>query len=349
MSKHSILSRRLANVLGLGALFAALATVATAQVAVTGITYKPVVDSPDTTITNYAPGVDFTFSNSVSVIDTVSTSVGDYSFGPAKAATKVYLRRPDSLANYATTVALQANGANSTFSSTLSSVNTLLQSNNAYAGLINPFYNGTGSNVERIDVYFGGSYVVQAGDAMVFFDLTLQAGDTFRIAAFTDWAASAPTAYANTGLLVQSTNFGPTLQTPDGLTNQNYYGATYNTSDNLSGSAYSVGSIGARSLTGVLIRFSDLGLNPGDIIKGISLMAGDVNPATASDLVNYTNTSVYSSTTSSAWGSVDFANFNTVIASPVPEPSTYGMLLTAGSLGFFAWRRRRSFRTASKA
>lgn len=348
MSKHSILSRRLANVLGLGALFAALATVATAQVAVTGITYKPVVDSPDTTITNFTPGTDFTFSNSVSMIDTVSTSAGDYSFGPAKAATKVYLRRPDSLANYATTVALQANGANSTFSSTLTSVNTLLQSNNAYAGLINPFYNGTGSNVERIDVYFGGSYVVQAGDAMVFFDLNLQAGDTFRIAAFTGWADSAPTAYANTGLLVQSTNFGPTLQTPDGLTNQAYYGATYNTSDALT-TAYSVGSIGNRSLTGVLVRFSDLGLNPGDIIKGISLMAGDVNPATAGDLVNYTNTSVYSSSTSSAWGSVDFANFNTVIASPVPEPSTYGMLLTAGSLGFFAWRRRRSARVAAKA
>ena len=349
MSKKSTSSRRLANLLGLGALFAALTTAATAQVAITGVTYKTIVDSPDTTITNYAPGTNFTFSNSVTSVATVSTASGDYAFGPSTAATQVYLRRPDSLANYGTTVALQANGTNSTFSSTLTSSSSLLQSNNPYTALINPFFNGSGSNVERIDVYFGGTYVVQAGDAMVFFDLNLSAGDTFRIAAFTSWSASAPTAYASTGLLVTSTNFGTTLQTPDGLTGANYYAATYNTSDNLVGNAYSVDSLGARTLTGVLVRFSDLGLQPGDLIKGISLMAGDVTPTTASDLVDYTNTGVYLSTTDAAWGGVDFAGFNTVIASPVPEPSTYGMLLTAGSLGFLALRRRRLARAAAKA
>jgi len=77
-------------------------------------------------------------------------------------------------------------------------------------------------------------------------------------------------------------------------------------------------------------------------------MAGDVATTSGSDLVNWTNSSVYLTNTDAAsWGNVDFAGFGGTIARAVPEPTTYGAVLLGCGLAFFAYRRQRAGRDAA--
>jgi hypothetical protein len=337
-----------------------------AQVAVTAVDYGTTVDTTNRTAGNV------TYLNQYTPVEYISTSLGTYNFnGPLASA--VSFRRNTSAGNpNNATVFYQYSSTGSGTATVLGKGDTsptlseVMLSNDLTQGLRNPFANGSSSslntNIERMDFFFSGGYTVQAGDAMVFFDLENVGnyGDGFRVAAFTsvgtvNGASNAPTAYANTGLLVQPDTFGAPVGTPNG-TNAKYIRSTTANGDNLA-SGQSIATLDTNSgtpnssdlyLVGTLIRFTDLGLNVGDTIYGYSLMAGDVTASSSTDLVNWNNSSVYRTNTDpTTWGNMDFMGFGAQISRPVPEPSTYGALLLGAGLAFFGLRRWRAARRAT--
>jgi hypothetical protein len=332
-----------------------------AQVAVTNITYGTQVNNANQT----QGGI--TYLNQDSSVNTVSTaSAGDYRFdGPL--ASNVYFRRnTDSNGNGTsngtgdnpnnTTLIYQVNGSSQSYGDYLPTPEQIFLDGNLYTGIRNPFANGSGtatnSNIERIDFYFSGGYTVQANDALVFFDVenTGNFGDGFRIAAFTatgtvNGVGNAPTTYANTGLLVPADSFGGPINNPNGGATGTYNRSTFTNGDNLSGTASGTASAGTLQLVGILIRFSDLGISAGTTIYGYSLMAGDVTPTTAANLVNWNSTTYYPTNTDPAgYGNMDFMGFGAQIARPVPEPSTYGAIFLGLGATFLGWRRLRRSR-----
>jgi hypothetical protein len=337
-----------------------------AQTAVTGITYGSLVDNLNTT----TGGI--TYLNRDREVSTVSTStLGDYQFnGPL--ATNVYFRRNTNSSNSGghnqsndnpnnSTLIYQVDGSNRAYGDYNANLEQMFLDGNLHTGLRNPFGNGAGtgtnSNIERIDFYFSGGYTVQAGDALAFFDVENigNFGDGFRIAAYTsvgniDGFGNAPTAYANSGLMVPADSFGGPIANPLGGSSANYRRATFTNGDNLSGSASNIASAGELQLVGILISFADLGITAGTTIYGYSLMAGDTAPVTAADLVNWNNATYYPTDTDpTGYGNMDFMGFGAQIARPVPEPSTYGAILLAISATFLRLRpyflRRRSAQT----
>lgn len=294
-----------------------------------------------------------TYLNQSTPVEYVSTATGTYSINGAL-ANSVTIRRnvSDGNANSANVYYAYTSGSNG--SATVSGVgdsnptmSEVMLSGDLSQGLRNPFANGsssTDSNIERIDFFFAGGYTVKEDDAIVLFDLENfgDHGDGFRIAAFTsvgtvNGSSNAPTAYANSGLLVNSNSMGDAISTPDG-SNSRYLLSTTTNGDSLSSNQslttldYNSGTAGSNDLylVGILIRFTDLGLSVGQTIYGYSLMAGDVTATTSSDLVNWNNSNVYlTNTDSSTWGNVDFAGFGAQIARPVPEAQFYGFSVVA--------------------
>jgi hypothetical protein len=339
---------------------------ASGQVAVTDISYGTLIDNANQT----TGGV--TYLNRYRPVNTVTTSLGDYRFdGPL--ASNVYVRRnTDSNGNGTpnqtggsgdnpnnTTLIYQTNSSNRNYGTYNSTLESVFLSSNLYVGVRNPFANGPGtstnSNIERIDFYFSGGYTVQADDSLVFFDVENPGnlGDGFRIAAFTavgtvNGFANAPTTYANTGLLIAPDSFGGPIDNPQDAASGTYYRSTYTNGDNLSGTASDTTSAGTLNLVGILIRFSDLGITPGTTIYGYSLLGGDVAPATAASLVNWSNPTYYPTNTDRAgYGNMDFLGFGAQISRPVPEPSTYGALLVGASLLLSGIRRCRQRRAGT--
>jgi len=346
-----------------------LGLTASAQTAITGVTYGTLSDLANTS----SGGV--TYLNRFRPVNTVTTATDTYKFDGALADNVFFRRNTDSNNNTIpnqtggggdnpnnTTLIYQVDGSNRDYGTYEPSAEEVFLAGNLYTGVRNPFGNGAGtatnSNVERIDFYFDGGYTVQESDALVFFDVenTGNFGDGFRIAAFTavgtvNSVANAPTTYANTGLLVDPDSFGGPINNPQGGSTGTYYRSTFTNGDNLSGTASGTASAGTLQLVGILISFADLGISAGTTIYGYSLMAGDVTPANATDLVNWNNTTYYPTNTDPAgYGNMDFMGFGAQISRPVPEPSTYGAILLGGCVAFFAvrrWRVNRSARTAA--
>jgi len=320
-----------------------------AQFAVTNVDYGTTTDSTDRTAGN------LTFLNQVTKVEYVSSSLGTYAINGTSATSVAFRRNTgagnpntanvyyqySSLGSYGSTATVTGKGDTSP---TLSEV---MLSNDLSQGIRNPFANGSGnenSNIERIDFYFSGGYTVKEGDAIVLFDLENPGdhGDGFRVAAYTsvgtvNGVANAPTAYANSGLLIAPGTMGDPVDTPTG-TNSRYVLSTTTSGDSLA-SNQSITALDTNSgtpgaydlyLVGILIRFTDLGLSVGQTIYGYSLMAGDVSTSSGSDLVNWNNSTVYSTNTDpNAWGNADFAGFGGTIARAVPEPPFYGFALLA--------------------
>lgn len=340
--------------------------------AVTGVTYGTETNGTNVTVNNIV------YDNRSQQVSKVSTANDVYNFdGPA--ASNVFFRRGATGSNGATAwyqgTDFSSSGGYTVYGQGDSSptLSELMLTSNLSQGLRNPFANtvssssvGATSNIERIDFYFAGGYTVQDGAALVFFDLENfgNHGDGFRIAAFDGWNTSTNTvtSYVSTGLLVSPGSYGDALDVPGTQDNIGYIRSTTNNGDNIGGSQTVAtidtdvsGSLGSSDLAivGILVSFTDLGLHVGDVIYGYSLMAGDVVASSASDLIDYTNTSVYLNTTNAGsnpaadYGNVDFAAFGAKISRPVPEPSTYGLvfmgLSTAGYL-----LRRRSVRQSSR-
>jgi hypothetical protein len=321
-----------------------------------------------------------TYNNNTAAVNVVETTLGSYVFSNAPGAS-VAFRRGTSGGNNAT-VFYQYSGTYSNTADTVYSkgdstptLNEVMLSNDLTQGLRNPFANrnggaadGTTSNIERIDFTLPNFTVTNVNDGFIFFDLENfgNNGDGFRIAAFTATGsvtvngtayANAPTVYANTGFLVPPDSFGNNVGTPTG-TDATYLRSSTTYGDNLfnSGGATSqtLASIDTSAdgtitsadliLVGVLVRFSDLGLNVGDVIQGYSLIASDTVVSTASDLVNWGNSSVYLTNTdaTASAGNMDFMGFGAQVARNVPEPSTYGLIFAGGATLLAGWRRRRA-------
>ncbi|HEY9249637.1 MAG TPA: PEP-CTERM sorting domain-containing protein [Rariglobus sp.] len=363
---HHSLASLTGIALFLGALVGVSSALATPS-AVTGVTYGTESNGTNVDVNNII------YDNRSQTVSTISTATENYVFdGPA--ASNVYFRRGSTGSNGATawyqgTDFDSGSGGYTVYGQGDSSptLSELMLTSNLSEGLRNPFANtvssssiGPTSNIERIDFYFGsGGYTVKDGAALVFFDLENfgNHGDGFRIAAFNGWNTSTNvvTSYVNTGLLVAPGSYGDGLDVPGSQNNIGYIRSTTTNGDNLSGTQSVTtidsdvsGSLGSSDLTivGILISFADLGLNVGDVIYGYSLMAGDVVASNASQLIDYTNTSVYLNTTNAGsnpdadYGNVDFAAFGAKISRPVPEPATYGAVFLAGITTLFAWRRR---------
>jgi hypothetical protein len=348
-----------------GTALLAAACAASGQVTVTGITYNAVVNTTNRTAGN------ITYLNEFRSVSQVSTgSLGDYQFtGPQ--ASNVFFRRNTGVGNPNNATAFYEY---SSFTSPTATVfgkgdtsptfEEVMRSGDLTQGLRNPFANTGGttslnSNIERIDFYFSGGYTVQAGDAVVFFDLENQGnfGDGFRIAAYSavgtvNGFANAPTTYTSTGLLVAADSFGSPVNTPSGA-NARYIRSTTTNGDNLtSGQTIATvdtnaGALGASDLylVGILIPFADLGLTVGQTIFGYSLFAGDVAFTTTAQMNNWNNATYYPTNTDSAtWGNMDFMGFGAQVSRPVPEPSVYGAALLALGASLLGWRRRRAVR-----
>lgn len=359
--KATQLARRLA----IAAAALVFSLVLKAQFAVTAVDYGTTVDTTNRTAGN------ITYLNQYTPVEYVSSTAGTYSFN-GQLADSVTFRRNTSSGNPNNSTVFYQYSSTSKGKATVygdgdtsPTLSEVMLSNDLTQGLRNPFANGSGStnsNIERIDFTFSGGYTVQEGDAMVFFDLENVGnfGDGFRIAAYTslgtvNGVANSPTAYANTGLLIQPDTFGNPVDTPTG-TNATYLRSTTTNGDNLS-SNQSITVLDSNSgtansndlyLVGILIRFTDLGLSVGQTIYGYSLMAGDVTASSSSDLVNWNNSSVYlTNTDATTWGNMDFMGFGAQISRPVPEPSTYGAMFFAAGLVFFGIRRWRASRSVA--
>lgn len=334
------------------------------QSAVTVITYGSLSNGSNRT------AGDVKFLQEYHPVETVSTNGMDYHFnGPMADSvsfryTNVYSYRNDHNASAYYQYSSSRYGTYSVYATgdTSPTMEEVMLSNDLTQGIRNPFANGTNStdsNVERIDFNFNGGYTVQAGDALVFFDLENynNYGDGFRVAAFTgvDNNGNADQ-YASTGLLIQPGTLGGPVDNPVG-NNAKYIRVT--TSDqgtSLGGYNQDISVLDSHSsggydssdlwIVGIVVKLEDLGLQAGQTIYGYSLMAGDVAAGNdASKLVDWTNTNVYKSNTDpDSWGNADFMGFGAQMARPVPEPATYGAILTLGGLalfGFSRWRRRR--------
>lgn len=340
---------------------AAVAHTAHAQLTVTGINYGTGTNGNQT----YEDGL--WYSNRYVPVTSVNTSGGLYLFnGPV--ANSIQFRwsstsaqDPTLFYQYGREAVPNWWGGTSNQDVALgkpaNSLQDVFLSGNLYTGIRNPFANVDSSNsslatgIERIDFYMN-SYTVQAGDALTFFDLenTNNFGDGFRIAVFTQTSAtdSTPTVYTGPGLLVQPDSFGPAVNSPTGGTDGDFWRATYDNGTNLNNEPDLANLGDGLNLVGIVIRFSDLGIAPGTVIQGFSLMAGDVAVTDANSLVNWNNTSVYrNNTNADSWGNMDFMGFGAQVARPIPEPETYGLLAAGAGLGFLAWRRRRAVTRAA--
>lgn len=373
----SVASRKLNRAVLAFLVGAGLSVCARAQVTITGVTYGSLQNGTDRTNSSIVS------LNEYRPVVSVSTSTaGNYSFSGDLASSVVFRRDLNSSAPNNSTVFYQysnySNGTATVYSKADNSptLPEVMLSNDLTQGLRNPFANVSSngsstsleSNIERIDFYYSGGHVVQAGEALAFFDLENVGnyGDGFRIAVFTSTGtvnvdgtnySNAPTAYANSGLLIQPDSFGNPVDTPTG-TNARYIRSTTTSGDNLDVSQ-SIATLDTNAgspnssdlyLVGILISFADLGIANGTTIQGFSLMAGDVTPTNASSLVNWGNSSVYrTDTNASSWGNMDFMGFGAQIARPVPEPSTYGAIFVGLAAAICFWKRRKKTLSARAA
>lgn len=345
-----------------------LTAAASAQVVVTGVTYGATTNGTNRAVDNLTYNND---SNAVSIIDTAN---GNYVFSSAPGAAVDFRR--NTAANNNATVFYQYTGTFNATNTSLHSkgdltptLNEVMLSNDLTQGLWNPFANvdsgnaALSSNIERIDFSLPNFTVTNVQDGFVFFDLENNSnfGDGFRIAAYTATGTvngvTAPTTYANTGLLIAADSFGNAVATPTGtdatyLRSTTTFGNNLYNSSNINQTNQTMATVDTSStggitgsdlvLVGILIRFSDLGLNAGDVIQGYSLIASDTVVSTASDLVDWQNSAVYLTNTnaSSSAGNMDFMGFGSQISRYVPEPSTYGLMFTGAACALAAWRRR---------
>ena len=165
------------------------------------------------------------------------------------------------------------------------------------------------------------------------------AHDAFTLAIVTGVDANGvPTAYG--GFIKVAAGWGGTTNP---VASQNYNLFRYSNGDNLTAST-SHTETNTQGIGGVVIKVSDVNLPAGSQVYGYSLMGNDVNPTTASDLLNVANTNVYPANTSdSTGGGIDLAAVNGLEIREVPEPGGLGVA------GHWRFRRRRLWRAPEAA
>ncbi len=324
---------------------AVLSTAAgTAQTAINSVTYA-ITDSADQTIGGIR------YRNTQASLDSITTSSTTYIFDGAS-ANAVFVRRntdsngngtPNQTADNDNTSAGYyqrapssgpAGGTTNVYGTYYNDYQNYLLNYNMFQGTYDTFVNGTTaptngvvSNIERIDYTWTGGYTVVGNEALSFFNIDpLNERDDIRISVFTAVDAQfTPTAYANSGLVITAGNYGANLSLPADGTTDSYVGTRYvNAGNNMSGTP-SVSIDTNQGIAGTLISLADLGISAGTVIYGFSLMGTDVNAASASNLVNWNNTSIFPTNTGHDNGTHDFI-MPGIFVRPVPEPSTYGAM-----------------------
>ncbi len=274
--------------------------------------------------------------------ETITTAVGVYDAGTAAAgADSVFVRRNTATPTSTTNVAGQAigffsgTGGSTTVRGTYNAtMEDLFQDGNILNSTMDTFANttsgvgNTGHNIERIDFVWSGGYTVIGDEVIIVFNLDRVGGqDDFRVAAFTavdNSADKVPTAYANTGVLVTGTNYPDKLPLNTAIPGTQNGGITSPTSafrttgvDDFSGTPLNTGTDpSVQGIGGVAISLASLGLSPGQVIYGYSLIAGDTTANTAADLLDFTDNSIYPTSTPDAdqSGTADFSTFGGKIA-----------------------------------
>lgn len=267
-------------------------------------------------------------------------------------AGSAYVRRNTSVGNSNNSSVWYDQGATSTqFSGThASTYSSLLLGNNLLRGSDNTFANGTvgnQGNIERLDFLFSSSgFAATTSTSFAVFDRgEIGVHDYVKIAVITGWnnTTNLPTSYGGNLVSIDSADYGTT----NIATSFTYSLFRYNNGDNLS-TWTSNSETGTQGIGGTIISMADLGIAPGTIIYGYSLMAYDVTDSgNVSNLVNWNNTTYYPSNTTDVTGTggIDLSAVNGVLYNRrVPEPSTYGAILLGASMTFFAWRRSRAQR-----
>ncbi|MDQ5981016.1 MAG: hypothetical protein QG602_3994, partial [Verrucomicrobiota bacterium] len=265
-------------------------------------------------------------------------------------AGSAYVRRNTTAGNANNSSAWYDQGTSSDFEAPYAtSYGSLLLGNNLLRGSDNTFANGTGvseGNIERLDFLFSASGITAstATSFAVFDRGSITQHDNVKIAVITGWDSvnNRPSSYGGTLFEVTPTHYGSTNLTSDFT----YSLFRYDSGDNL-GSPYwdDNSETGTQGIGGVAVSMADLGIVAGTTIYGYSLMAADVtNGGNMANLVDWTNTTYYSTGTSGSTGAggIDLSAVNGVLFNrKVPEPSTYGAILLSATAAFLGWRRRR--------
>ena len=287
-------------------------------------------DSADVTVGG------ITYRNNFATPLTVTTTVGTYNAGTAGAgADDVFIRRNTAISDGVANVAGQgvmfasASGGSATVLGTYTaSLEEQLLEGNVLNATFDTFANttsgtGIGHNIERIDFVWTNGYTVIGDEVLIVFNYDpINAQDDFRIAVFTGIDGSTnklPTAYANSGVLVTGTNYPDKLPLPSGNTTTPTTGFRTTPADDLSGTALNRVDTGTNGIGGVAISLATLGISAGQTIFGYSLLSGDTNAASAANLLDFTNSTLYPTSTPNAdqSGTTDFSTFGGRIATLV--------------------------------
>jgi hypothetical protein len=342
----------LGRVFALALLTAVFASDIFGQAAITSWTTTTLSDSANQTISG------ITYQNNFLTVNTFTTAGGTY-FAQSSVvkANAAYVRRNTTTESNGLGWMAVRNGSNTNVSGTYyADAQSLLLSGNLLNSTFDTFTNTTGTlsgqqtNVERVDFAWTAGYTALSGDVLTVFNIDPAGSqDSFRIAVFTGWDSvnNKPTAYASKGIVIVPGDYGGLLPVayPTGTSTTSTWNAvSFTSGDSLSSTGSFVFTQTPQGIGGAAISLTSLGITNGQTIYGYSVMAPDVVPTTAGDLVDWTNATIYPTNTSQVDGTADFSTFGGRFVRPIPEPSTYGAILMGAGLLGFGLRRRLSRR-----
>ncbi len=282
----------------------------------------------------------FTYDNDVEAVTDFSTDAGN-GYTVLSSAPNALVQRNGTPAQSSVWYVIDGTGPN--YSGVhQDSYGPLLKSNNLFEGSDNTFSNGTtasAGNIERLDFTWNTPFTNLNSLAFAVFDRgNAGAHDAFTLAIVTGVDANGkPTSYG--GFIKVAAGWGAATNP---IANQSYNLFRYANGDNLTANT-SATEKQAQGIGGVVIKVSDVTLAPGSQVYGYSLMGNDVNPTTASDLLNVANTTVYPANTSdTTGGGIDLAAVNGLEIREVPEPTAWTLIGIGGFLliTFSASKRR---------
>jgi len=303
-----------------------------------------------------------TFQNTSYAVTAFSTATAS-GFVDA-AATAAYVRRSGTANNNSSVYEVQ-NGSDTNVmglnTSTLNASSVLLQ-NNILMGLNDVFTNTNGNpvqantNIERVDYYWAGGFVVNSSTAEGFavFDRNNGTADSFQIAVITGWSTglNQPTTYGGNVVEATSANYGGLLDWDPTTAGAQTTFPNWSTlrfagnGDSLATlSVLNTGTPDSQGVSGVYVTMASLGIAAGTRVYGYSVMATDVTN-TVGSLADWKNATFYPTNTDDTVGSIDLISGGRRI---VPEPQTYGLALMTAMLAVTSGRRWWNGRRTAKS
>ena len=323
----------LRRVLLVSALLCTTAGILPATQDVTTMTTTVVAGSPSS-----AEG--YTFNNNQLQVTSFGTATATYAV--TSGADNVFIRR-NAVNNNQSSVWYTSSGVGTDLSGMhYNDYGQMLKSNNLYGGSDNTFANGTvntSGNIERIDFTWNSGLTVTNAFAFAVFDRgAVNVHDSFAIAAVTAIDASGnPTAFG--ALLKVAAGWGAT----NPLADFNYRFFRYANGDNLTATTDSTATA-TQGIGGIVITAADLGLTLGQTIYGYALMAQDVTATNSAELLDWTNSTFYPTTTdgNTGGGGIDLAAINGLAFAAVPEPTSNAVLIAIILLAAWSCRKRKA-------